>query len=60
MPSGSIGKVISIVTGLTCGGIFGIYMAQNYEVPDVGEVVSKVQDKINDYEKPNNKTGKDD
>jgi len=35
-------------------------MAQNYEVPDVGEVVSKVQDKINDYEKPNDKTGKDD
>lgn len=49
--SGNVGKLTSLLSGLTAGGIFGVYLAQNYVVPDVRQLLSLIRDKAEQYTK---------
>lgn len=53
--SGNVNKTISLISGLAFGGVFGIYMAQNYRVPDVNHLITTIQKKMEEYSKEDEK-----
>ncbi|KAL5467401.1 hypothetical protein EMCRGX_G031619 [Ephydatia muelleri] len=44
--------VWSWIVGLAAGTVFGTYVAQNYEVPNVVDVFGRVREMVSDYQKP--------
>eukprot|EP00043_Microstomoeca_roanoka_P030341 m.25946 g.25946 ORF g.25946 m.25946 type:complete len:52 (+) comp9950_c0_seq1:78-233(+) len=42
--------IIALITGLGVGGAFGLYIAQNYEVPRVRDVALRAVEWMNDKE----------
>ena len=51
--NGNVSRVVSLLSGLGVGTIFGVYLSQNYVVPDVKSVIGLIQDKADDYSKSN-------
>jgi len=44
--------VWSWIVGLSAGTIFGIYVAQNYQVPDIAALFGKTREVVTSYEIP--------
>lgn len=42
----------SFLSGFFIGGFCGIYLAQNYEIPAVKNLLSNIMSKIKEMEKP--------
>lgn len=59
MPTTS--QLASLVVGLAAGNVFGIYLAQTYELPDIHSLVETLFSKAKEYEKSTKKSndGKD-
>ena len=51
MTSSSLSKVISLFTGLTLGSVYGIYLSQNFSVPNVSSLIGMLQNKAQEYSK---------
>ena len=51
MTSSSLSKVISLFTGLTFGSVYGIYLSQNFSVPNVSSLIGMLQNKAQEYSK---------
>jgi len=59
MPTTS--QLASLVVGLVAGNVFGVYLAQTYELPDLHSLVQDLFSKAKEYEKSTRKSddGKD-
>ena len=52
--TGNVSKVVSLVTGLAFGSVYGVYLAQNYTVPNVSSLLGMLQKKAEDFSKSDN------
>jgi len=57
--TGGFTKAFSLLSGLSVGTIFGVYLSQNYTIPDIGMLLGKLQDKAEGYTKSDGSTKKD-
>ncbi|EGD74828.1 hypothetical protein PTSG_12532 [Salpingoeca rosetta] len=48
-------RLFTLVAGLGLGGAFGVYAAQNYDVPRVTDVAQRALEWLEDKEKSNRK-----
>ena len=51
MMTSSLSKVVSLFTGLTFGSVCGIYLSQNYSVPNVSSLIDMLLYKAQEYSK---------
>lgn len=52
-------QLFSLVAGLLVGNIFGVYLAQTYELPDLHNAMEYLFSKAQEYEKPPKKSDDD-
>lgn len=52
--TGNFSKAFSLVTGLTFGSVYGIYLSQNYSVPNVSTLLGMLQSKAEEFSKSDN------
>jgi len=57
MPPSS--QLVSIVTGLAVGNVFGVYLAQTYELPNLQGLVEDLFSRAKQYEKSTRKSDDD-
>jgi len=54
MPTSS--QLVSLVTGLAVGNVFGVYLAQTYELPNLHSLVEDLFSRAKQYEKSTRKS----